>query len=143
MTIAAARPKVSPRTATGGAPASPRLALILVRLTLAPQNHASRSGDLAVALPAARLSSECSWNSFAREFATGCERFLPGLAGFLAGALFCDDSASSRPGTVTWSRRACTFCDGTRYLIVVSSDLCPYGQNIRPGASASAYDGSS
>ena len=26
---------------------------------------------------------------------------------------------------VTWSRRACTSCDGIRYHIVVSSDLCP------------------
>ena len=39
--------------------------------------------------------------------------------------MFDGDSASSRPGTVTWSRRACTSCDGTRYRIVVSSDLCP------------------
>lgn len=42
----------------------------------------------------------------------------------LLAALFLgNDTSSPRPSTVTWSRRAFTSCDGTRYRIVLSSDL--------------------
>ena len=59
-------------------------------------------------------------------FEAGSDRSLSSYpAGSLGAVMFGGDSASSRPGTVTWSRRACTSCDGTRYRIVVSSDLCP------------------
>jgi hypothetical protein len=54
-----------------------------------------------------------------------------GRPGSFAGAFFSGASLSSRPGPVIWSRRARTSYDGTRYRIVVSSDLCPNCCTVR------------
>ena len=99
----------------------PSFAALVFRKDLAHQ----KTGYLASAVRGETVPLACRRTLFAGGFSLGRARCCPTLPGTFAESFLVDDSVSSMPGTVTWSRRACTSCDGTRYRIVVSSDLCP------------------